>query len=512
MHVRLAVASKPQQPNKVAPTRVGTDAAGRSGSLKPPQHVAPPTYSPRESAPTVIEALASNLAPPTTMDRAAAELPQTPSQALTAPNARSADVVDARTDADALLVGEANKAARIAELFGGPKEATVPRVSEAKAAATPSARPLAVRTEPVRGGLGAQIFGGGRTGPQASPAAKPTSPVFAERDAQDLKDARELQRSLRQQKYELQQQADVVANAPPSMFKSTRKASTRNMLADVLGDSGPSPRSQGHASQPPKAAFDEDGPGYEFASGEEFTPTSAPTLAPTGSKKMTKAQMQKSLKLKKKEEKAIKKAADEEAKRQRKAEAEAEKKRKADEAAAKKAAAEAEKKRKADEAAAKKAAAEAEKKRKADEAAAKKAEARKAVPRSSSVSVPSTAPVAQKARNPRPVSMAVFQQSSPKCFFCEKSVYAMERGEADGMVFHKTCFRCNECHKTVSPGNYASLEGKIYCKTHFKQLFKLKGNYNEGFGTEQHKKKWVGKGANASAATLPPDATLLGDR
>ena len=44
---------------------------------------------------------------------------------------------------------------------------------------------------------------------------------------------------------------------------------------------------------------------------------------------------------------------------------------------------------------------------------------------------------------------------------------------------------------TPSAGTYASLEGVIYCKTHFKQLFKAKGNYDEGFGREQHKKKWM---------------------
>jgi len=41
-------------------------------------------------------------------------------------------------------------------------------------------------------------------------------------------------------------------------------------------------------------------------------------------------------------------------------------------------------------------------------------------------------------------------------------------------------------------GNYAALKGVYYCKPHFKQLFALKGNYDEGFGHEQHKKKWVG--------------------
>jgi hypothetical protein len=80
---------------------------------------------------------------------------------------------------------------------------------------------------------------------------------------------------------------------------------------------------------------------------------------------------------------------------------------------------------------------------------------------------------------------------SPNCFFCQKAVYAMEKGEADAMVFHKMCFRCSECNKVVKMGTYASLEGKIYCKAHFKQLFKLKGNYNEGFGSAQHKMKWA---------------------
>ena len=42
---------------------------------------------------------------------------------------------------------------------------------------------------------------------------------------------------------------------------------------------------------------------------------------------------------------------------------------------------------------------------------------------------------------------------------------------------------------------------QVYCKPHFKQLFKSKGNYSEGFGEEQHKMKWVNKdGAEEGAA------------
>lgn len=59
-------------------------------------------------------------------------------------------------------------------------------------------------------------------------------------------------------------------------------------------------------------------------------------------------------------------------------------------------------------------------------------------------------------------------------------VYIMEKLDADGKVFHKGCFKCCQCKKPIGLGNYASLEGQIYCKPHFKQLFKLKGNYSEG--------------------------------
>lgn len=41
-----------------------------------------------------------------------------------------------------------------------------------------------------------------------------------------------------------------------------------------------------------------------------------------------------------------------------------------------------------------------------------------------------------------------------------------------------------------SLGNYASLHGNVYCKPHFSQLFKAKGNYDEGFGHRPHKELW----------------------
>lgn len=48
---------------------------------------------------------------------------------------------------------------------------------------------------------------------------------------------------------------------------------------------------------------------------------------------------------------------------------------------------------------------------------------------------------------------------------------------------------------TSSLGSYAALEGEFYCKPHYQQLFKSKGNYDEGFGRRQHKELWAAKEA-----------------
>uniref|UniRef100_A0A7M5XP39 LIM zinc-binding domain-containing protein n=1 Tax=Clytia hemisphaerica TaxID=252671 RepID=A0A7M5XP39_9CNID len=83
--------------------------------------------------------------------------------------------------------------------------------------------------------------------------------------------------------------------------------------------------------------------------------------------------------------------------------------------------------------------------------------------------------------------------TSNKCFVCNKTVYPMEKLEADKHMYHKFCFKCKTCNRTVGLGNYAALQGEIYCKPHLKQLFKLKGNYDEGFGREQRKADWMNK-------------------
>ncbi|XP_076023272.1 LIM domain and actin-binding protein 1a isoform X2 [Genypterus blacodes] len=98
------------------------------------------------------------------------------------------------------------------------------------------------------------------------------------------------------------------------------------------------------------------------------------------------------------------------------------------------------------------------------------------------------------------------------CVSCMKTVYPLEKLVAGQQVYHTSCFRCAHCNTKLSLGNYASLHNNVYCKPHFSQLFKAKGNYDEGFGHRPHKDLWETKGeggetspqTNAEATDLTP--------
>lgn len=81
--------------------------------------------------------------------------------------------------------------------------------------------------------------------------------------------------------------------------------------------------------------------------------------------------------------------------------------------------------------------------------------------------------------------------STEQCPACSKTVYPMEKMAIDGKAFHKGCFKCAHCKGTLKLGNFASLQGIYYCKPHLKQLFREKGNYDEGFGREKYNTKWA---------------------
>nr|XP_020460682.1 F-actin-methionine sulfoxide oxidase MICAL2 isoform X2 [Monopterus albus] len=64
-----------------------------------------------------------------------------------------------------------------------------------------------------------------------------------------------------------------------------------------------------------------------------------------------------------------------------------------------------------------------------------------------------------------------FPPLGDKCHSCERRVYMMERVCAEGLYFHRECFRCSTCSSSLRQGMHAfdSGQGKLYCKLHFDQ-------------------------------------------
>ncbi|XP_013794026.1 uncharacterized protein LOC106478060 isoform X2 [Limulus polyphemus] len=72
-------------------------------------------------------------------------------------------------------------------------------------------------------------------------------------------------------------------------------------------------------------------------------------------------------------------------------------------------------------------------------------------------------------------------RSGEDCDLCGKKLYPMERMEASSFKFHKNCFRCSHCNSMLRLDNYTINSRKFYCTPHFKQFFKSKGSYEDGF-------------------------------
>uniref|UniRef100_G1P429 LIM domain and actin binding 1 n=1 Tax=Myotis lucifugus TaxID=59463 RepID=G1P429_MYOLU len=134
-------------------------------------------------------------------------------------------------------------------------------------------------------------------------------------------------------------------------------------------------------------------------------------------------------------------------------------------------------------------------------------------------------PVRPKPLSPDARASSLSESSPPKavkkfqiparetCVECQKTVYPMERLLANQQVFHVSCFRCSYCNNKLSNslGTYASLHGRIYCKPHFNQLFKSKGNYDEGFGHRPHKDLWASKNENEETLERPAQLPNAGE-
>lgn len=74
-----------------------------------------------------------------------------------------------------------------------------------------------------------------------------------------------------------------------------------------------------------------------------------------------------------------------------------------------------------------------------------------------------------------------FCGTQQKCTACEKTVYLMDQLTADGIPYHKACFRCRHCRRTLQLSDYSSFDGVLYCKPHFEQLFKMTGSFDKSF-------------------------------
>ncbi|XP_052719103.1 enolase-phosphatase E1-like isoform X4 [Crassostrea angulata] len=110
------------------------------------------------------------------------------------------------------------------------------------------------------------------------------------------------------------------------------------------------------------------------------------------------------------------------------------------------------------------------------------------------------APTADNEANPKSPFVAVQLE---KCAACQKTVYAMEKIEMNKNCYHRACFKCSHCNSRLTAKTFSMNEGVIYCTNHFKQLFARKGNYDEGFGRQQYKKRWQGDQPNGEKQTVP---------
>ncbi|XP_039056899.1 LIM domain-containing protein PLIM2c-like isoform X2 [Hibiscus syriacus] len=70
-----------------------------------------------------------------------------------------------------------------------------------------------------------------------------------------------------------------------------------------------------------------------------------------------------------------------------------------------------------------------------------------------------------------------FSGTTEKCRSCDKTVHFYDMTSADGVPYHKTCFRCSKCNGLLVVSTYCARDGVLYCKPHFEQVCKATGTY-----------------------------------
>ncbi|KAL8137178.1 hypothetical protein V2J09_003179 [Rumex salicifolius] len=102
-----------------------------------------------------------------------------------------------------------------------------------------------------------------------------------------------------------------------------------------------------------------------------------------------------------------------------------------------------------------------------------------------------TSPTTQNT-NPANIDINLTRGTLDKCKACDKKVYIVDLVTADGISYHKNCFRCKHCNGKLVLGRFSSIEGELYCTPHFEQLFR------EGKFQQSKKPNEQGEGKNAN--------------
>ncbi|XP_076241823.1 uncharacterized protein LOC143183907 isoform X6 [Calliopsis andreniformis] len=100
--------------------------------------------------------------------------------------------------------------------------------------------------------------------------------------------------------------------------------------------------------------------------------------------------------------------------------------------------------------------------------------------------------------------------TNPNCRSCGKVVFQMEQTKAEGLVWHKNCFRCVQCSKQLNVDNYESHESTLYCKPHFKELFQPKPVEESEQPVRPRKPEMIIR--ENEPKELPPDVVRASDK
>ncbi|XP_039315115.1 uncharacterized protein LOC105199320 isoform X13 [Solenopsis invicta] len=100
--------------------------------------------------------------------------------------------------------------------------------------------------------------------------------------------------------------------------------------------------------------------------------------------------------------------------------------------------------------------------------------------------------------------------ANTNCRSCGKVVFQMEQTKAEGLVWHKNCFRCVQCSKQLNVDNYESHESTLYCKPHFKELFQPKPVEESDQPVRPRKPELIIR--ENEPKELPPDVVRASDK